>query len=170
MQGTRTARLEVYRPSDGWRMECTSPCEVMLPIDATYRVVDGGRVQGPAGFQLKPRAGRVVIDVSASNFFVDILGGTVGAVGGSLVYGAFLCAADDESDNDKLIKPFLGVGALAAVLGTVMIVVNRPSVKQIEPAASEAPSPRMPEARSRQNDVGAFAPKAPTGIGFAFRF
>jgi hypothetical protein len=153
VRARRTVQLQMSRDGRPWETACMSPCDVALPVDAAYRIVDGGKPQ--AGFRLQPDAsGHVVVDVAIREPAVDALGILAVIVGTGLLYGALLASSDHSKDGGAspavTVTGLLGLGG-----GTVMLATNRASITQ-------HPATRRDEAtRGGSTDLGSLVRRAP---------
>ena len=88
--------VQLYRQpaqDGGWYEECTSPCDVDMPLNDDYRISGSGIFQS-RDFHLEGSAGgHVVIAVDPSTRSTFLLGGVLTAVGGIIDYVGLLTLA-----------------------------------------------------------------------------
>jgi len=167
MTGSRSAQIRMSRPGQPWETMCTSPCDMMLPVDASYRIHDKGRMQ--SGFRLKPNAsGTVVLDVSTSDTTVTAFGTTGIIVGSLMLYGASVSALRDNGDVDGGEVAVAVVGGIMLAVGIVALVSNRSSLSQ-----SPGPTPGKEASTARRplgGELAHFVRRTPTAPIFSIRF
>jgi hypothetical protein len=153
---SRHSALQRLAANGDWTNVCLTPCQGTVPARGLYRV-GGSGIRSSEPFRL-PKGQHVHIRADTATRGSAVLGGIM-AVGGSTI--AFIglnvliigLAADSTYENDG--TPFtdsersslstvggvmLGVGAVAGIVGLVMIVNNRTEVR-VEPSSSARRSP-----------------------------
>ena len=154
------AVLEIHeRATHGWVPVCRAPCDVPLPLSASYRVVADGKRTSRAfhideagsrsvrvGVETAPRTPLVwgVIGLGA--------GGALLAVGGlTLLYnqiaGAFSCHGGSEYESSPTTcgpnngvnaagYAMVGVGAAAVVMGALSLLTAAPTRVTVSPGSA----------------------------------
>jgi hypothetical protein len=142
---TRTVRvdlrsepgLRLMQSRDGqgtWETACVGSCDVALPLDATYRIVDSGG-NALRGFRLDANgAERITVDVSTRSGVLDAVG-ALAVVGGTLLVVA---GSSGQSSGIVLLGVLTGAGGLAA------LVANGSSVSQHASSPTRGAAPPRP--------------------------
>jgi hypothetical protein len=151
-----TVRIEKSVAGGPWQTACTSPCGVELPVDASYRILDGGKQI--RGLRLEPGGqSKLVIEVSVGSTAARALGITGLVVGTIVAYaGALAAGSSSNSYSSDGTSPgataaiILGLGAMIgggiAVGTSGSSVTQRPVVRETASRrarhADVAPPPR----------------------------
>jgi hypothetical protein len=148
-----------------WGLVCVAPCSMDLPLASVYRVAGRGiRNSGP--FALRAPEGvpeRLVVKPASSALLtVGVVSLTAGGVAAFVGYiGYFVWDAGEavasaiaydvtgmrpQSEGPPLwIAVSLGGGALLAIVGTVLVLMNhRTGVEQASPGSEPPPRPALP--------------------------
>ncbi len=170
VKASMPVRLEMSVDGGRWELACNSPCGVELPVDAQYRIVQGG--DQIKCFRLDAAArDDVVVDVSLPSPAARGLGLTAILAGAITAYVAYavLTSPDrqfESHDDGTALGLALVGGTVAAIVGTIAVVSSGGGVSQ---SGGTAPPDRdrVYNAPVRQQ---AAAPGAHTGTLFTFRF
>jgi hypothetical protein len=143
-----SSSVELQREtSDGkWVAACRAPCDLALPVDASYRVVVDGRPIST--LRLSPEgAPRVVLDVSLARPGLRAFGGILTGLAGIALYGALAVGSDQDSTNDDSTTPLALTGVIGLAIGIPLLVANRGSDAVVQRPA------RAPGATRWERDV-----------------
>lgn len=124
-------RLERSLPNGGWELACNSPCNVALPVDASYRIMSGATFVRGLRLDANGRD-KVSIEVSVGSSAARALGIT-GLVVGSIVGYAGLIAISDAKDRGEETGGLAAItllGVVVAGLGAIGVASSGSSITQ----------------------------------------
>jgi hypothetical protein len=167
MRSEKRIQLQYSAVGSGqWETACMSPCNVALPVEGHYRIVDDSGRPGKA-FQLS-HDGKVTITSIQRSTGMDAMGGVALAAGSIAFLGGVGAAGDAHSDDSGPAVAVL-FGLSAITLGTILLCVNSSSV-QVDGSTSAAERVDHTPRRGFYRDGSLPLPRTTNGTLFSVRF